>query len=94
MEASNATNKESISGQSAFKSSAKRFYVSVCEEAEKRRTPPGCDVHHINGNQDDNSSENLIIVSDSMHRWLHEQKTNPWMSCVNWRDLRKELDDC
>lgn len=93
MEASNAINKDDTLARSACKSYVKPSYIEICEKAEGRSTPPGCDVHHINGNHEDNRPENLIIVPDSMHEWLHQgaKKANPWMAEINWRDFRKEL---
>jgi hypothetical protein len=93
MEVSNATKKENTSDQSASKSSARQSYVKIAEEVEGRKVPKGCDVHHINGNHNDNRPENLLIVTEEMHRWLHTgaKHPNPWMAEVNWRELKKEF---
>lgn len=93
MEVSNATKKENTLEALAFKSCATQYYVQVCENREGRKTPPKCDVHHINGNHNDNRPENLIIVPDDMHRWLHKgaKKANPWMAEINWFDFKKNF---
>lgn len=93
MEVSNAMKKENILVQSAFKSSAKQSYRTICEIREERKTPRNCDVHHINGNHFDNRPENLIIIPRDMHCWLHNgsSRVNPWMKQINWFDFKKEL---
>jgi hypothetical protein len=53
--------------------------------------PKGFDVHHIDGNHNNNDPRNLLLVTEEMHRWLHTQTVNPWMSTINWRELASEL---
>lgn len=93
MDQLNAMKTENTLEASAYKSSASQYYVRICEETEGRKTPPNCDVHHINGNHNDNRPENLVIVSEEMHVWLHRgtSKVNPWMKEINWRELKREF---
>jgi len=45
----------------------------VAESALGRPLKKGEVVHHINGDKKDNANTNLLICTNSYHRWLHNQ---------------------
>lgn len=55
------------------------------------KIPDDLMVHHIDGNHSNNDRSNLLLVTDEMHSWLHNQTVNPWMSNINWREFSEEL---
>ena len=45
-------------------------HVLIAERVLGRRLNSGEVVHHINGNKADNRNSNLLITTNSYHRWL------------------------
>ncbi len=52
-------------GGSRFRCSLSRV---VWMSKHRRLVPPGCDIHHINGNNQDNRAENLQALTPAEHR--------------------------
>lgn len=49
-------------------------HIKVFEEATGIRVPKNCDVHHINGNKQDNSINNLCLLTHGAHTALHNRR--------------------
>lgn len=48
-------------------------HILVFEEATGITIPIGCDIHHINGNKQDNSINNLCLLTHAAHTTLHNK---------------------
>jgi HNH endonuclease len=46
-------------------------HVLLAEQILKRKLNPDEDVHHLNGNKQDNRKENLLVLLHSQHTKLH-----------------------
>ena len=46
-------------------------HIKVFEEATGINVPLNCDIHHINGNKQDNRIENLCMLTHGAHTRLH-----------------------
>jgi hypothetical protein len=49
--------------------------------------PKGCEIHHMDGNPDNNNIGNLICVSFKVHRAIHRGMPQGWRSMprnVQW----------
>lgn len=47
----------------------------VAEKKVGGKIHAGCEVHHIDGNKNNNRSSNLTVVTKAQHRWLHGKKS-------------------
>lgn len=63
----------------------------VFETLNINSIPKGYNVHHRDCNINDNTPENLVVLSCSDHRWLHKQFGNAtlWAYCNNKIELEK-----
>lgn len=62
------------------KNHRRRFeHVLIAEAVLGRKLKRGEVVHHINMNKSDNRNCNLLICSNSYHRWLHHQMELAWV---------------
>lgn len=50
-------------------------------------TPKGYTIHHRNANKLDNKIENLALLSNSDHRWLHKEFGNAILNALNNNDI-------
>lgn len=79
----------------------KRLHQAVaCEALGFEKVPVGFQVHHRDCDALNNEAENLVILSNSDHRWLHKQFGNAtlWAFCrgkigldelISWSDDRE-----
>jgi len=56
-----------------------RIHTQIAEEVLGRRLRKGEIVHHINLNKEDYRNKNLLICTQSYHRWLHYQMELAWV---------------
>jgi len=62
---------------------SKRVHVAVVHEfLNIDKTPEGYNIHHRNCNRMDNRIENLVLLTDSEHRWLHQEFGNAILNAV------------
>jgi hypothetical protein len=59
---------QDLSGKSRFLSA---HQVAWCEANNICFIPFGCQIHHLDENKNNNSPENLMLVSKSIHTELH-----------------------
>lgn len=50
-----------------------REHIIIAEQTLGRRLKRGECVHHIDGDKTNNARSNLLICTNSYHRWLHER---------------------
>jgi hypothetical protein len=48
-------------------------HIVIAEETLGRRLKRGECVHHLDGDKSNNRRSNLLICTNSYHRWLHER---------------------
>lgn len=53
-----------------------KLHRAVVKEVLGRQIPKGLVVHHRDCERDNNTAENLAVLSESDHRWLHKQYGN------------------
>ena len=56
-----------------------RIHILIAEKILGRRLKKGEVVHHINMNKADNRNSNLLICTQSYHRWIHHQMELDWV---------------
>ena len=64
-----------VQGYIAVKQSDGRYVLEhriLMEAKLGRKLLPNEQVHHINGNKQDNREENLVVITNSEHQHLHE----------------------
>ena len=54
----------------------------IAEKSLGRRLKKGEVVHHFNGRKDDNRNSNLLICTNSHHRWLHHRMSELYQEAV------------
>jgi hypothetical protein len=55
-------------------------YRLVWERYNNRKIPLGHQIHHIDGNHDNNNPENLVCVTVEEHAKLHAEMGKPWVA--------------
>ena len=58
-------------------------HILVAEAALGRRLPAGAQVHHVNGQRDDNRGENLVICPDGAYHALLHRRERALDACGN-----------
>ncbi|QSQ23259.1 HNH endonuclease [Pyxidicoccus parkwayensis] len=53
----------------------------VAEKQLGREPLPGEEVHHINGDKQDNRSRNLVTLKDSIHDRIHQEDPDACFRC-------------
>ena len=62
--------------KSGYKYTVSRRYpehILIVEKALGRKLKPTEHVHHINLNKSDNRNRNLLVCTNSYHKWLHNE---------------------
>ncbi len=54
-------------------------HIAIAERALGRKFKKGEIVHHLNGVRNDNRNRNLLICTQSYHRWLHNEMGRRYM---------------
>jgi hypothetical protein len=49
----------------------KRLHVAMWEQAAGREVPPGCVIHHLDWNKNNNVIDNLVCVTTWEHNMIH-----------------------
>ena len=55
---------------------------SKCEICKRDITNVRWEIHHINGNNQDNSPYNVILLCPSCHRKMHSERKGEWVTCA------------
>jgi hypothetical protein len=68
-------------------------YVRIWEEYNGQKLPEGKEIHHIDGNHDNNDPNNLLVVTIEQHLEIHQkQKDYGAVQAILMRMNRSESD--